>query len=161
MNVNRNKSVDLMLGGARLQSKRKFILGIVLAFFLVMILVDFIKLPVGFASIGIPVKLEAPDYLPFTADQQYAQVVTYNKVKLVYELGDDTLTIWVTSDIGWNNVSSWDEKVTLPDGTGAHYTETAEAQMFSWRKGELEYAIDHTGEPLSKEELIMIASSIE
>src|SRR5699024_124066 len=107
-------------------------------------------------------KVESPSYIPLNVEDSYSKVVGFNKVKIVYENQDGSFTTWATSKIGWNNVSSWDEKITLENGTTAYYTETDDVQMISWIKDKVEYAIDYSGDKsLSKDELIKMASSIK
>lgn len=134
----------------------------VVGFIVMMIIFFFAKLPINMAGWFVPFKVEAPNYIPFTVENRYSKIVGYNKVKIVYENQEGSLTTWVTSKIGWNNVSSWDEKTTLENGTAAYYTETDDVQMISWRKDKVEYAIDYSGDKsLPKDELIKIASSIK
>ncbi|MGM7701790.1 DUF4367 domain-containing protein [Pseudalkalibacillus sp. Hm43] len=111
----------------------------------------------------VPFEVVTPAYLPFEAEEEYAEFTGFDRVRLVFENAEDSLGIWVTSEIGWNNVTDWDEELTFEDGRKAYYTESDGTQMLSWRNGkEVEYAIDYVGkEPLSKDELIQVASSIK
>lgn len=122
----------------------------------------FAKLPINMAGWFVLFKVESPSYIPLNVEDSYSKVVGFNKVKIVYENQDGSFTTWATSKIGWNNVSSWDEKITLENGTTAYYTETDDVQMISWIKDKVEYAIDYSGDKsLSKDELIKMASSIK
>ncbi|UTT42654.1 DUF4367 domain-containing protein [Exiguobacterium aurantiacum] len=84
-----------------------------------------------------------------------------SQVKLVYENDVESLTIWATTNLGWNHVTGWDESIKLSDGSSGHYTEVDQTKMVSWQYENVEYAIDYSGSRLSKEELLKIASSIE
>ncbi len=153
---------DMEMRIQRSIKKRRVLNLIILGFIFVGILFYYIRLPISTVSWFVPFKVESPSFIPLNVENSYAKVVGFDRVKLVYESTDDTLTTWVTTQIGWSNVSSWDEKVTLVNGTPAYYNETDEVQMISWRLEDVEYAIDFTGStPVPKEELIKIASSIK
>lgn len=142
--------------------KRRILIFLIGVLILLGILFNFAKLPLNMAGWFVPFKVELPNYVPLDVEKSYVKVVGFNSVKIVYENQNESLTTWATSEIGWNNVTSWDEKVTLDKGTTAYYNKTNDAQMISWRIDKIEYAIDYTGnKPLSKEELIKIASSIK
>jgi hypothetical protein len=141
---------------------RKFMTALLLGLFLIGVIFYYVKLPVGMAGLFVPFKVETPEYLPFKVENKYAKFAGFDKVEIIYENQNETLTVWATSNIGWNNVSEWDEKVTLGDSATAYYGETDNVQMISWRVDEVEYAIDYEGNmSLDKEELIKIASSIK
>ncbi len=109
-----------------------------------------------------PFNVETPDYFPFEVEDKYGKFIGFDRVKLVYKNSDESLTVWVTSEIGWNNVSSWDEQITLSDGNKAYYNKSDKTQMISWRNNNVEYAIDYEGNKLlDKNELIKFASSIK
>ena len=153
---------DMEMRMERSIKKRRILNLIILGFILVGILFYYIRLPVSTASWFVPFKVESPSYIPLNVENSYAKIVGFNRVKLVFESTDETLITWVTTKIGWSNVSSWDEKITLANGTPAYYNETEEGQMISWRLEDVEYAIDFTGNtPIPKEQLIKIASSIK
>ena len=114
------------------------------------------------ASWFVPFKVETPSYIPIEAENEFAKVFIFNRVKIVYKNQNESLTVWATSKIGWNNVSSWDEKITINDETTAYYNESGDVQIISWRLGKVEYAIDYKGnEPLPIEKMIKMASSIQ
>ncbi len=142
--------------------KRRILNFIIVGFILIGTLFYFIKLPVNMAGWFVPFKVEIPNYIPLNVENSYVKVVGFNRVKIVYENLDESLTTWATSEIGWNNVSSWDEKITLENGTTAYYNVKNDVQMISWRMDKVEYAIDYTGDKsLPKDELIKVASSIK
>ena len=138
------------------------VLNIFLAAFLLLGAVFYlVKMPVRMAGWFVPFEVETSALVPIKVENAYAKVIGFDRVKIVHENPDQSLTIWVTSEIGWNNVASWDEKTKLMGGTTAYYTETADAHLISWRMEEVEYSIEFEGnEPLSKEKLIEMASSI-
>jgi hypothetical protein len=79
---------------------------------------------------------------------------------MIYKGKEESLNVWVSSDIGWNVVTNWDERISLTDGREAHYNKEDNVQMISWRIDNIEYSIDYEGYR-SKEDLIKIASSFE
>ncbi|MGB2993806.1 MAG: hypothetical protein WBB47_14330 [Paenisporosarcina sp.] len=118
-----------------------------------------IKLPVHMADWLVPFKVVEPFYDVEDLDKQYSKVMGYNKVKLVYENQEGILTVWATSEIGWNKVSNWEEEVELLNGATGYYNETNLFQSISFRVDE--YSIDYKGnDPISKSDLIKIANSI-
>ena len=142
--------------------KRKLLTSLIVGFILLGTIFHFIKLPVNMGSWFVPFKVETPTYIPIDIESAFAKVVGIDRVKIIYEGPRGSVTVWATSKIGWNNVSSWDERITLADGTPAYYNETDNIQMISWRLDKIEYAIDFKGkQPLSKTELTKIASSIK
>lgn len=142
--------------------RRKFLTTLILGFIVLSMIVYFTKLPANMASWLVPFKVEMPTYIPLDIESEYAKVVGFDTVKIAYDSTEESVTFWATSKIGWNNVSSWDESITLNDGTPAYYNESDNIQMLSWRMDEVEYAIDYEGKRLlSKDELIKIASSLE
>lgn len=142
--------------------RRKFLSLLIIGVILLGIIFYFIKLPVHMAGWFVPFKVEIPAYIPLDTESEYAKIVGFNRVKVIYDSPDESITLWATSEIGWNNVSSWDESVSLSDGTTAYYNERDHIQMLSWRMGEVEYAIDYKGkQPLSKDVFIKVASSLE
>jgi len=142
--------------------KIKRVLNICLvAFLLIGVIFYFIKLPVRMAGWFVPFEVETSALIPIKVENSYAKVIGFERVKIIHENPEQSLTIWVTSEIGWNNVDSWDEKTKLMDGTTAYYTETADTQLISWRMGEVEYSIEYKGKKsLSKVKLKEMASSI-
>jgi hypothetical protein len=126
-------------------------------------LLNWVKFPTNKIGWIVPFEVETPDYMPVEVENEYAKFIGFDRVKIVYENEEDSLTVWATTEIGWNNVSNWDEKISLTDGRRAYYTESGSTQMVSWQNGkEVEYAIDYEGNtPLNKDELIRIASSIK
>lgn len=46
----------------------------------------------------------------------------------------ESLTVWYTSKLGWNNVESRYEKVGLEDVSVAHYISSEGFQRLSWQK---------------------------
>jgi hypothetical protein len=119
-----------------------------------------IKLPVHMADWLVPFKVVEPFYDIEDLDKQYSKVMGYNKVKLVYENQEGILTVWATSEIGWNKVSNWEEEVELLNGATGYYNETNLFQSISFRVDEVEYSIDYKGnDPISKSDLIKIANS--
>ncbi|MEC5424773.1 DUF4367 domain-containing protein [Virgibacillus sp. C22-A2] len=142
--------------------KRKFLTSLIVGFILLGTIIYLIKLPVNMAGWFVPFKVEIPTNIPLDIESEYAKVVGFDRVKIIYESPEESVTFWATSKIGWNNVSSWDESITLADGTPAYYNERDNIQMLSWRMDKVEYAIDYKGkQPLSKDELIKVASSLE
>ncbi len=142
--------------------KKTFVWVMVICLSLFLIL-DWVKFPTKMIGWIVPFEVITPEYLPFEAEEEYAEFIGFDRVRLVFENAEDSLAIWVTSEIGWNHVSNWDEKLTFEDGRRAYYTESGGNQMLSWRNGkEVEYAINYEGNtPLSKDELIQVASSIK
>ncbi|WP_409271928.1 hypothetical protein V1499_19855 [Neobacillus sp. SCS-31] len=140
---------------------RNFLTFLFVCFIAFGMVVSFVKFPVSVA--GIFFKVEPPAYVPIQADHTYARAIGYNKVQLIYENQNESVIVWATSKLGWNNVSDWDESLTLPDGTTAYYTVGAnDTQMFSWTKGKVEYSIDYKGTRyLAKDEFIKTALSIK
>ncbi|WP_316569514.1 hypothetical protein [Neobacillus sp. YIM B06451] len=126
-----------------------------------MVVVSVVKFPVSVA--GLFFKLEPPVYVPIQADHTYARAIGFDRVQLTYENQNESIIVWATSKLGWNNVSDWDESLTLPDGTTAYYTVASDdTQMFSWTKGKVEYSIDYKGTSnLAKEEFIKTALSMK
>lgn len=121
-----------------------------------------VKLPVNIASWFVTFEVELPEYIPLDIETKYAKVVGFNKLKIVFENPNEKLTVLITNDIGWNNVSNWDEEVKLTDGVLAYYNrnDVNNIQMISWRKDRVEYAIDYEGKgSIDKHKLIKIASS--
>ena len=109
----------------------------------------------------VPFNVVEPFYDVEDLDKQYSKVMSYNKVKLVYENQEGILTVWATSEIGWNKVSNWEEEVELLNGATGHYNENNLVQSISFRVDEVEYSIDYKGnEPIPKRDLIKIANSI-
>jgi hypothetical protein len=142
--------------------RRKFLTSLFVIFILISTIIYFFKLPVNMAGWFVPFKVGTATYIPISVENQYSKLIGFNRVKTVYENPDETITVWVTSEIGWNNVSNWDEHFSLDDGTTAYYNSSDTVQMISWRKGKVEYAIDFKGtSPLSKDVLIKIASSLK
>ncbi|MCF6139536.1 hypothetical protein [Pseudalkalibacillus berkeleyi] len=131
----------------------------VFAILVVALLISTVKLPVHAAGWIVSFDVNELLYIPFDVENRYSEISGFDRVKLVYENSDESLTYWATTEIGWNNVSSWDETLTLNNGTTAYYTSTDETQMISWRTGDVEYAIDYTStKPIAKSELIKVAS---
>ncbi|MGB5946584.1 hypothetical protein [Paenisporosarcina sp.] len=130
-------------------------------FILLVTIFHIIKLPVHMADWLVPFKVVEPFYDVEDLDKQYSKVMGYNKVKLVYENQEGILTVWATSEIGWNKVSNWEEEVELLNGATGYYNETNLFQSISFRVDEVEYSIDYKGnDPISKSDLIKIANSI-
>lgn len=120
-----------------------------------------IKLPVHMADWFVPFNVVEPLYDIENLNKPYSKVISYNKVKLVYENQEGILTVWATSEIGWNKVSNWDEEVELFNGATGHYNENGLFQSISFRVEAVEYSIDYKGnEPIPKRDLIKIANSI-
>jgi hypothetical protein len=140
---------------------RKLLTTIIIVFLLVGAVLSTGKLPVSMAEWFVPFKVEEPTYIPIESDKKYSNVIGLDRVKLVYENPNETLTLWATTKIGWNVVSNWDERITLPNGITGHYDEHDDVKMLSWRKGKVEYAIDYKGQNLSKEDLIEVAISLK
>jgi hypothetical protein len=142
--------------------RRKFLTSLFVIFILISTILYFFKLPANMAGWFVPFKVETATYIPISVENQYSKLIGFKRVKTVYENSNETITVWATSEIGWNNVSNWDEHISLSDNTTAYYNSRDRVQMISWRKGNVEYAIDFKGaEPLSKYELIKIASSLK
>lgn len=120
-----------------------------------------IKLPNVMANQLVPFKVEEPSYLPIKTSKTYSHVIGSDRVETVYENKNETITVWATTDIGWNVVSNWTEQIVLSNGIRGYYNEQDSLQMISWRKGNVEYAIDYEGENLTKEDLIEIAASFD
>lgn len=118
-------------------------------------------LPLTFTTSFVPFEVNEPNYLPIETTNHYSNVVNLSQIKLVYENDVESLTIWATTNLGWNHVTSWDESIKLSDGSSGYYTEVDQTKMVSWQYENVEYAIDYSGSRLSKEELLKIASSIE
>lgn len=142
--------------------KRKLLTSLFVGFILLGMILYLIKLPVHMAGWFVPFKVEIPTYIPIDIESEYAKAVGFDRVKVIYKNPEESMTVWATTKIGWNNVSSWDESITLIDGTPAYYNESEGMQMISWRLDKVEYSIDFKGqEPLSKGDLIKVASSIK
>ncbi|WP_456272534.1 hypothetical protein [Bacillus sp. AK031] len=143
---------------------RKLLLAIIVGVVSISAIFYFSRLPVGVADWFVPFKVVEPYVGPVEMKNEYSKVVSWNKVKLVYETEDGTFTVWATTDIGWNNVGAWGEEVDLLGGTGrytGHYNEEEGVQMISFRLDKVEYAIDFKGSSLiPKEDLIEIANTI-
>jgi hypothetical protein len=147
---------------SKTDKKRKLLTSLFVGFILLGMIFYLIKLPVNMASWFVPFKVEKPTYIPLDIESEYAKVVGFDRVKIIYKSPEESVTVWATSKIGWNNVSSWDESITLTDGTPAYYNESDDLQMISWRMDKVEYAIDFKGQQsLSRDELIKVASSIK
>lgn len=142
----------------KLANKRRILNNVFIGIILFSGIVYFMKLPVHMADWFVPFKVIEP-YIPFEVENSYSKIVGLDRVKLVYENEKESITVWATTEIGWNKVSSW-ETVQLRGATG-YYNETAEIQIISFQVDSVEYAIDYRGkEFMSKEELIKIANSI-
>ncbi len=120
-----------------------------------------LQLPLAFTTSFVPFEVSEPAYLPIDATDQYSNLVNLKQVKLVYKNEAESLTVWATTDLGWNHVTRWDEPIELLDGSNGYYTEVDQIKIVSWQHENVEYAIDYSGNRLSKEELVKIASSIE
>lgn len=139
--------------------KRMLITYSLFTILVVAILISTVKLPVHAAGWIVPFDVNEPGYIPFDVENRYSEISGFDRVKLVYENSEESLTFWATTETGWNNVSNWDEEVTLDDGTTAYFTSSDETQMISWQKNDVEYAIDYTSaKPIAKSELIKVAS---
>ncbi|GEN52656.1 hypothetical protein [Halobacillus faecis] len=149
-----------MQGYFKQSIKIKKILLIFLTLFVILsFALHFLKLPVNLVGWTTTFDVKHPEYIPFDADKQYGKKAGLDRVSLNYENSSSTLVVWVTNEIGWNNVSSWEEEMSLSDGTKAYYTESDGIQIMSWRINNVEYAIDYTGsESLSRNEFIKVAS---
>ncbi|ART74878.1 hypothetical protein B4U37_01915 [Sutcliffiella horikoshii] len=143
--------------------KRRIFTLLIVVFIIGAITIPFIKLPVNAAGLLVPFKVESATYVPIDVEKQYSKISGFNRVKTIYENQEESITVWATSEIGWNNVSNWDEQITLYDGTTAYYNVIDDnVHMISWRKDEVEYAIDYKGaKEISKEKLIKMVQSIE
>lgn len=142
------------------RDKNKIFNIIIGAFIILGLLLSLIKLPIHLANIIVPFDFETPNYIPMDTEKKYVKIVSLDTVKVIYEHQGGAFILWATTEIGWNNVSNWEEKLTLQNGKTAFYTE-ADAQIISWRNDKVEYAIDYIGNTaIAKEELIAIASSI-
>ncbi|RDU37805.1 hypothetical protein DRW41_08270 [Neobacillus piezotolerans] len=150
--------------------QRRFVISNKIRNVLTVLLVGYFTLGVVFYVVKIPIsaagllfKVEPPAYLPIEAEQSYAKVIGFNRVQLIYENQNESIIVWATSKLGWNNVAGWDETLSLPDGTPAYFTVGADdIQMFSWTKGKVEYSIDYRGtRDLGKEEFIKTALSMK
>lgn len=140
---------------------RKILTVFIGGFILLGTIFHIIKLPIHMADWFVPFSVVKPLYDIENLNKQYSKVISHNKVKLVYENQDGVLTVWATSEIGWNKVSNWDEEVELLNGAIGHYNENDLVQSISFRVEEVEYSIDYKGnEPISKIDLINIANSI-
>ncbi|TCI47204.1 DUF4367 domain-containing protein [Exiguobacterium sp. SH3S2] len=120
-----------------------------------------IQMPIAFTTSFVPFEVETPSYLPLEIDEQYSHLLNLNQVRLVYKNETESITVWATSEIGWNHVDSWDEKVMIRNGLNGHYTEFDDMKMISWQQENVEYAVDYTGTQLSKDDLLKIANSIQ
>lgn len=130
-------------------------------FILLSTIFHIIKLPVHMADWFVPFKVVEPFYDVADLDKQYSKVMGYNKVKLVYENQEGILTVWATSEIGWNKVANWEEEIELLNGATGYYNETNLVQSISFRVDEVEYSIDYIGNAsIPKSDLIKIANSI-
>ncbi|WP_226682482.1 hypothetical protein [Sutcliffiella horikoshii] len=143
--------------------KRRIFTLLIVVFIIGAITIPFIKLPVNAAGLLVPFKVESATYVPIDVEKQYSKISGFNRVKTVYENQEESISVWATSEIGWNNVSNWDEQITLNDGTTAYYNVIDDnVHMISWRKDGVEYAIDYKGvKEISKEKLIKMVQSIE
>ncbi|MFD1737640.1 DUF4367 domain-containing protein [Bacillus salitolerans] len=141
--------------------KTRKILSILLGLFIILgIFFSVVRLPIQMASWFVPFDVSSPTYLPIQSNNHYAKVSLYNRVKMIFENENERVTVWVTSQIGWHNVSSWDEQTRLLDGTTAYYQENEHNQMLSWRINDVEYSIVYEGpSQLSKEEMMEMAMS--
>lgn len=142
----------------KLVNRRIVITRVIMGFIILSGIIYFMKLPVHMADWFVPFEIAEP-YIPFKVENSYSKIIGFDRVKLVYENENESITLWATTEIGWNNVSSW-ETVQLRGATG-YYNETSDIQMISFKVDSVEYAIDYRGkEFMSKEELIKIANSI-
>ncbi|WLD94721.1 hypothetical protein [Alkalihalobacillus sp. AL-G] len=138
----------------------KLMVAILALYIVISILVSSLSLSTKVASFLLPFEISTPEELPFEAEETYVKIIGSDRVKIIYENNADQLVLWITTEIGWNNVSSWDEKGSLKNGIIAHYTESSSPKL-SWRKDGLEYALDYSGSrDLDKNDLIKIANSI-
>ncbi|WP_059172208.1 hypothetical protein [Bacillus sp. FJAT-27445] len=140
---------------------RNFLTVLFVGYIVFWLILSVMKFPMSVA--GLFFKVDPPAYLPIEADQKYARVIGMNRVQLIYENQNESIVVWATSKLGWNNVSDWDETLSMPDGTRAYYTLGAnDTQMFSWKRGKVEYTIDYKGtKDLGKEEFIKTALSMK
>lgn len=140
---------------------RKFLTMLLVGYFVLWSLVSLVKLPMPVAALFF--KVEPPAYIPIDAEKSYAHVIGLSRVQLIYENQHESVVVWATSKLGWNNIADWDHSLSLPDGTPAYYTVGAnDTQMFSWKKGKVEYSIDYKGtKELSKEDFIKTALSMK
>lgn len=120
-----------------------------------------LPLPITLTTSLVPFEVNEPTYLPIETTNQHSNLVNLNQVKLVYQNDVESLTIWATTDVGWNHVTNWDEQIKLLDGSSGYYTEVDQIKIISWQYKNVEYAIDYSGNRLSKEELLNIANSFE
>ncbi|MCT4784217.1 MULTISPECIES: DUF4367 domain-containing protein [Exiguobacterium] len=144
----------------RRKSRRVFLYLFGFAFTLLLIGRSSVPLPIAFTTAFVPFELSEPAHLPFEATETYANVIQLNQARLIYKNDAEQLTVWATTDLGWNHVATWDEHVTLADGSDAYFHKIDDTQIVSWQMGNVEYAIDYKGD-LTKDELVQIANSIQ
>ncbi|MEW8967632.1 hypothetical protein [Exiguobacterium alkaliphilum] len=145
----------------RRKNRRVFLYLFGFAFILLLIGRNSVPLPIAFTTAFIPFEVSEPTYLPLKSTDTYGNAIQLNQARLVYKNDTEQLTVWATTDLGWNHVATWDEPVTLGDGSNAYFNDVDDTQMVSWQDGGVEYAIDYKGHRLSKDDLLRIASSIQ
>ncbi|MFN4214864.1 hypothetical protein [Exiguobacterium sp.] len=143
------------------KSRGVFLMIFAMTFALLVISRTPLPMPITVATSFVPFHVAPPSHLPLQVEEQHAYLQNLNQVRLVYKNETESLTVWATTEIGWNHVSSWDDEVRIRDGLDGHYTEFDDMKMVSWQQDNVEYAIDYTGDHLSKEDLLHIASSIQ
>ncbi|WP_257348579.1 DUF4367 domain-containing protein [Pseudalkalibacillus decolorationis] len=138
------------------------LIGIMVLFIIAGTLLSYLQMSPKVVSYIVPFEISTPEQIPFDTDESYASIVSLEKVKVIYKNKNEELVLWITTDIGWNNVSDWEEKVNLEDGTEAYYTEFQNTKMLSWQNDGLEYALDYSGtKDVGERELLKIADSIK
>ncbi|MBM6617894.1 hypothetical protein [Bacillus suaedaesalsae] len=143
----------------KLMNRRRVITNVIIGVILLSGLFYFAKLPVSMVEWFVPFKVYTP-YIPFEVEDSYYKISGIDRVKLVYENEDESMIVWATTEIGWNNVTQWDETLQIHGGK-VYYNEVDGIQMISFRVDSVEYAIDYRGKDLlTKDELLKIASSI-
>ena len=140
----------------------KFIFTGIFGMSLILILIgrSEVSLPIHATTSFVPFEIHVPTHLPFDTATEHGHLVSLGRVELVYENAEQSMSVWATTELGWNHVDGWDQYPQTIEDTPVFFTETDELTILSWQRDGVEYAIDYKGHQLSKQDLFDVAASM-
>ncbi|WP_215146034.1 hypothetical protein [Exiguobacterium qingdaonense] len=142
--------------------KNRFIFKCVIGMILILLFIgrNEVPLPIHATTSFVPFEIHTPTHLPFVAETEYAHLVNLGRVELIYENAEQSITVWATTELGWHHVEEWEPYSQTIQGSPVYFNESDEITIISWQRDNVEYAIDYSGNQLSKQDLFDIADSM-
>lgn len=119
-----------------------------------------VPLPIHATTSFVPFEVHVPKNLPFSTEKNYAHLVSLGRIELVYEDAEQSMSVWATTQLGWNHVDGWEQYPQTIEDAPVFFNETDELTILSWQRDGVEYAIDYKGHQLSKHDLFDVATSM-